>query len=440
MSDKAGAVVKAQADHSSFVDHLRLIHFTLCLTCFIAIIAVSAKSPSSAQRAYDQSNLLLRLQTKWDGGKWLDEIVNKNKPKNPGFQATVEITGNPSQTLNFQPLKLYALGRYRFPWFAFAKKEQGGLTTLKQLKPHDDASIANLEDAITIWNALGDFQYMVTPSEVLDGWMIKDSSVVEAKLNGGNSVAVSTVATATVGQEALWFVESDAENNWNTLLDSAPSRIAIATRIGWHNAQCYFKVYLERGTLLFPDRCKIERIELQRLLGDTILRPEFPFGDFNQSFPDVSDLGKGLKTLGLIELRDHFQVEQARTDDKVELPLVKLPAESIAYWATAIIFLLAAYWFAVFRDFSLRAKPDDKAWDSPWLGTSTEYSSQKLFLATIILPACTAAYLIYNGLGRSFGWELRVPLTVAAFVAVSLPTVGVFFLWRGTVRTAHAKR
>jgi hypothetical protein len=69
--------------------------------------------------------------------------------------------------------------------------------------------------------------------------------------------------------------------------------------------------------------------------------------------------------LKLAELRDYFQAEQDRSGDKVELPLVKLPAESVAYWGTATILLLTMYWFAVFRDFGLRAKPDDKAWDTP---------------------------------------------------------------------------
>src|SRR5262249_43744902 len=112
-------------------------------------------------------------------------------------------------------------------------------------------------------------------------------------------------------------------------------------------------------------------------------------------------------TLKLAELRDYFQAERARTGDKVELPIVKLPADSLATWATAIIFLLAIYWFAVFRDFALRVKPGDKAWDVPWIGSSTEYWSRNLFVATCFLPSCTEAYLMFYGLDRSFSWQFR---------------------------------
>jgi hypothetical protein len=174
------------------------------------------------------------------------------------------------------------------------------------------------------------------------------------------------------------------------------------------------------------------------LLGNSILPVQFPLGDFKHSFPDASDLGKNLKTLKLAELRDYFQSEQDRAGDKVELPLVKLPAESIAYWGTATILLLTTYWCAVFRDLGFRVKPDDKAWDTPWIGTSSERWSQRLFLATTLLPSCTAAYLIFYGLGRSFGWEFRLLLAIVAFILVGVPIAGILLSWRRIQRPLTA--
>ena len=78
----------------------------------------------------------------------------------------------------------------------------------------------------------------------------------------------------------------------------------------------------------------------------------------------------------------------------------------------------------------LRVKPNDKAWDTPWIGTSKEYWSRRLFLATAFLPPCTAAYLIFVGLGDSFGWELRAVLAIGAFVVVGAPVAGIVLLWR----------
>jgi len=107
MTDKESTSGEARANHSSFIEHLRLIHFTLCLTCLIAIIAVAAKSPSSAQRAYYQTNLLLKLQARWNGRKWLDSIADERMVKRPKFEAKVEVTGRGRNLLSLHRFFLY---------------------------------------------------------------------------------------------------------------------------------------------------------------------------------------------------------------------------------------------------------------------------------------------------------------------------------------------
>jgi len=348
MSDQRSAGDEARANHSSFVEHLRLVHFTLCLTCFIAIIAVTAKSSSSAQRAYDQSNLLLKLQTKWDGGKWLDNLASERSVHNPAFEAKVEATGNPPRSFLFRPAGA-GTPLERYSWFAFAKADKGGLTALK---PHVGKSFTNIEDAETVWNMLGEFQYVVTPSLVHDGWMIKPT-VVDAKLNGGAPVAISPRTDSQTGDVAVtrWFLVSGVEEYM--AFEGEAFRTAALDVMKNRKATCYF-IAIARGKvnpnnsfrrpfqafIMLPAECKVEKIDLRQLLGNSVLSAEFPLGDFKHSFPDASDLGRNLKTLKLAELRDYFQAEQDRAGDKVELPLIKLPAESVAYWGTATIFLL----------------------------------------------------------------------------------------------------
>jgi hypothetical protein len=436
MSDQENASGEARADHSSFIEHLRVVHFTLCLTCFIAIIAVAAKSPSSAQRAYDQSNLLLKLQTKWDGGKWLDSLASERRVQNPEFEAKVEAGSNFSRSFVFRPAGAGGPRQWeRYPWFAFAKEEKAGLVALK---PHVGGDFTTIEDAETIWNMLGEFQYVVTPSLVHDGWMMKPA-VVDAKLNGGAPVAISARTASSTADLAVtrWFLQSDVAEYLAS--EDEVFRSGALELMKNHKATCYFiAIVRERnnpesrplpppfqGFLLLPADCKIEKIDLRQLLGNDI-----PSGDFKHAFPDANDLGTNLKTLKLAELRDYFQAEQDRAGDKVELPFVKLPAESVAYWGTATILLLAMYWFAVFRDFRLRAKPDDKAWDTPWIATSSEPWSRGLFLATTLLPPCTAACLIFYGLDRSFGWEFRFLLATVSLILVGLPIVGIVLSWR----------
>jgi hypothetical protein len=443
MSDEAGAGSETKSNNSSFVEHLRLVHFTLCLTCFIAIIAVAAKSPSSAQRAYEQTNRLLSLQAEWDDGGWLKKIANQRSVQNATFQGSVQ-AGGFTKTLAFRPISVGPRQWERYPWLAFARTEKDRLVALK---PNASVSFTSMEDAEAVWNMLRDLQKVVTPSMVHDGWMMEpkinpqDKFVVEAKLNGGVPVAISSGASSSQASVAgaRWFLAADVEDYLT--FEGEPFRSAALDLLKNHKADCYF-VGLVRDSgglngppriqalLLFPADCKTEKIDLQRMLGKEILPAAFPVGDFKHSFPDVSDLGKNLRTLKLADLRDYFQAEQDRAGDKIELPLVKLPAESVVYWGTATILVITIYWFVVFRDFARRVRLDDKAWDTPWIGTSREPWSQGLFFVTLLIPPCVAAYLIFYGLGRAFGLELRVLLAFAAFVTVGAPIAGIALAWR----------
>jgi hypothetical protein len=363
----------------------------------------------------------------------------KREKYSKAFEAKVEASGLPPQNFVFRPSGVESYG-----WFAFAKADKGGLIEL-----HVADKLANIGDAETIWNMLDEFQYVVFPSQVHDGWMINaDNRRVDAKLNGGAPVAISAIsAHATTDVPTFWVLESDLENSFFAsgylraftggsspaeLLQLPPKKNQRSNRTEIDMATCYLVAIgpdKTQSILIFPADCKVKKIDLRQILRNSTPSVGFRLGDFKHSFPDASDLGRNLKTLALAELRDYFQAEQDRAGDRVELPLVKLPAESVAYWGTATIFLLTTYLFAVFRDFRLRAKPDDKAWNTPWIGTSSECWSQGLFLATALLPSCTAAYLIFYGLGRS-GWELRLLLAITAFILVGLPSAGIILSWR----------
>jgi hypothetical protein len=69
----------AGPDSSSFVEHLRLIYFTLVAASLITIIATTSETPSSAARAYEQTNLLLRVKDRWQHGEWLRAVISQKR-------------------------------------------------------------------------------------------------------------------------------------------------------------------------------------------------------------------------------------------------------------------------------------------------------------------------------------------------------------------------
>jgi len=67
------------ADNSGFVEHLRIVHFTLIAACLILCIAVTSQTRSSSRRAYEQTIQLQRIQALWHNGQWLDDFVAQHQ-------------------------------------------------------------------------------------------------------------------------------------------------------------------------------------------------------------------------------------------------------------------------------------------------------------------------------------------------------------------------
>jgi hypothetical protein len=444
----------SSVDTSGFVDHLRLVHFTVCLTCFVAIIAIASQSVSAASRAYDQTNLLLRLADKWQNGKWLDEFIGRYGMTNAQFEALVEVEGRPAETVVFVPprdsLPLRTqrdwLGMVQRSWSGLASKNGSGFTLLDQADRI--AGFKTVADAETIWNTLNEFRYVLKPFQARDGWVVeyKDNSVREVKLNSGAAVAIAEPGEELGSKSdeqpkkrpwsASWVPRNYIPDYFEHFSQNFSGAINVLVQSD--RADAYF-VWLDmsargvqmtmlRGWVLRADDTT-EMVDLEARLGESIVPADFPPGDFKHSFPDVSELAKNLKTLSLVELQTFFQAEKDRTGDKIEFPLVKLPAESFAYWGTATIFLLTVYWFAVFRDFRLRVTPGDKAWSAAWIGISREFWSKCLFIVTTLLPPSAAAYIIFFGTNRQLAWSPRVAVTAAVFLAVALPTAGIVYSW-----------
>lgn len=186
----------------------------------------------------------MKLQTAWDGGKWLDDVAGKRGAQNRAFEAKVEGGSNFSRSFVFRPTGPSGPRQWeRYRWLAFAKKDKDLLIALK---PNVGQSFANLEDAESVWNMLGEFQYVVTPSLVRSGWMMKpkasaqDSFLVEAKLNGGTPVAISVGGAFSTTDVAAtrWFLESGVEEHM--AFQGAPFRNAALEAMKSQKETSYF--------------------------------------------------------------------------------------------------------------------------------------------------------------------------------------------------------
>ena len=439
MTDEAEGAYPEKNDSSGFVDHLRLVHLTLCLSCLVTIIAVSSKELSSASRAYQQTATLLRVQSQWQNGQWLREFAAPRQKSSDIIRFTAGQSGADRYAL--RPLNAHVSRRYaRFDWFALASDSNDASTALR---PDSTDTIKTLADAQTIWDELYLYRNAVELIGLHDGWSItgsgtvspikpSQSGVVAVEKHANEDVRATDFAELLLRTDLLSFLEKDQDE----------AKRAAQQLVKPDNSRCYL---LSREAspaplpryMIFRAECSSSPADLQELLTKGI-EPLPPPGSFSSSFPDVAELAKNLKTLSLPELLTYFKAEEDRAGKKIELTGVKLPALSVSYWGTGIMFAMVIYWLSVFRDFAERATAGDKAWTTPWIGTSTEALSRAAFALSIALPPFTTFFLIFKGADQGIPISHRVGYALAASVVMCMLMWGVISCWV-TVQRIQAK-
>jgi hypothetical protein len=461
---------------SGFAEHLRLIHFTLIVACLIAIVAATSQSPSSASRAYDQTNQVLSIQERWKAGEWLENaliehqrtIVQKMQISEAKKADFVEWIRNPKATqyialraefilrgkpayyiMNIRPMWRLAAARPRDTW-----AESVG----RSLAPsnrwfEDNASVSdddweaviprmeNLNNAKFVWNSLYRYNHLVLPKgfEISDatGWAIS-SREEPAVLKQHPEILPEDVAAQAiplrVQRPPLLLPRAEVIkilSDPSLRREGASKQYEIALRlIKGDNANCYLIARYFRLLILRVD-CVGESVSLQSKLINEL--PPLPsLGDFPRSFPDLDELGKNLSSLDISDLGAVFLAERNRASEKIEVLGAKLPSETAANWSIMIILAVAVYLYVTFRDFARRVTPDDKAWDVPWIGTSSDPVSQAAFFVTMAILPGTIAFISWKNLsaGRCIANGAYI---VAVGIAIAIST-GVIASCRASMR------
>ena len=357
-------------DNSSFVEHLRLVHFTLIAACLILCIAVTSQRPSSATRAYEQATQLRRIQTIWHQGDWLVDFVAQRQAKiTKGMHlppyVELELADPHAAVDNFDQGSRQVIASPNWPnWWLFINTLSSSTFTDYGAHLND-----NLADIIWIWDRLNESETLLIPTAVHGGWAIGSDNIAEIKdgmtpiesaSSGANTLEISTRPGIILKYK-------------NARLNPLSQKIynLVSTN---KNIQCY--LLPQDLYIVVRAECVSEPVSLQASLTDSFPRRADidipPVGDFSQSFPDVADLAKHLKGLSLGDLQTFFHNEMNKSGETIELPGVKLPAEDVTSWGIVILIMLEGYFFVVFREFSYRVRLDDKAWNVPWIGISSD--------------------------------------------------------------------
>jgi hypothetical protein len=415
-------------DTSNYVEHLRLAHLTLILTCVISIIAVWSREPSSAGRALVQLNALVQLRDNWKEGQWVRKFTGIEK----------SLFGEADGLVDGR-----ASGHFRFVSFVRCLRSDG-TPVLRDGKDLFDPKLAavdfsDVQHARAIFDALKDVAQIVKPTEVYDGWGIRGDpdhpEFYAVQLNKGDPVkltSVSAVSGSYSGSQLNWFLREDFRQG------------PVATLIEGKDDKSYFMEFgypivmprpngefrrMMRG-FVFPASVEKTDVNLLKGLKDTPELRALPLGNFDTSFPDLAIRTKYMSTVSLENLQDQFKEESVKSEDKVDLSFLKFPADELTYVGTGLMLALAFYVSAVLRDFRYRVSPGDKAWNVAWIGISREPTSVAIFWLSFVLPCLTALYLtdraanlseatkMWVSGGLVFGFGLVVASTFCSWLAL----------------------
>ena len=427
-------------DLSNFAEHLRLVHLTLILACLIAVVAATSQSRSSAGRAYDQASQLLFIQKQWKAGEWLENALieqqrvtiqkigiseDKKKDliewfKNSNERRSVVIRAE--YTLRDKPVYLIMNIRPLWRLTTGVSKDTSVDSVGRSLVPssrlfQDDVSddqweaeipkFENLESAKLVWDSLEQFGNLIFPKnfEISDtsGWAIRGNGEPALLKQYPQILAEDLAAQAipiTVRMQPLLLPRAEVIevlSNSKLWPDELAKQYETAYRLLKNDdASCYL-IARDFRLLILRVNCIGESVSLQSQLTKDLI-PHPPFGDFARSFPDLDELSKNLSSLRIGDLRAVFLAERNRSGEKIEVWGAKLPNETAMNWSIVIILAVVAYLYVIYRDFARRVAPNDKAWDVPWIGGSSEIASQTAFLVTIAIVPATIAFVSWKNL------------------------------------------
>jgi hypothetical protein len=458
-----------ESDTSSFVEHLRLLHFTQLAACMITLIAITSQETSSASRAYDQTNALLKANGRWHSDLWARALVKQRRPGilqshavSDREEITIDVVNPPSVSENtntafFLSRRLVASTNYSWRFADIGPGSNGNSIGSDFRSPDNDDNPKRepapdfniLDGAIKIWNRLYRFQYIVFVKSLGTGWLISrdfgrgDVHILSLAasdkpadaVNDQRSKITASYPGLLLRQDLLdlfkrgpWLYGEPRSSSAGQASDPfVEDYNALAKLVAEDkDTKCYFFDQAQR--MVLRAECIYDYFPLQFPLIDGLI-PETPLGDFSRSFPDVDELAKHLQSLPLTDLQTFFLAEKNRAGDKVEFPIVKLPVEAVTSWGIAILIGLMGYFALVLREFSARISIHDKAWDVPWIGVSPDSYSRTAYVTSILFTLGTVVYLAVQGAWANPATYARASYGLAIVAALAV-TGGSLLTWR----------
>ena len=411
------ANTKDNRSTGELVVHIRLVNFTLVITCIAVLLTVVSDSRLELGRALKDSNLIIdnfEMRSKKEELKWnlpIEEAKNLANTIATKFTITV-FDDNHDEKMSF---------------CVELRNRKGGeeLENLsKNLPEHYPHTV---EEAKTAWKQLRGWELkVVEPGKVPEFVCLGVSNPdVHVKNEGSEDPELC---------KSNWFEDDENTKVYKLQPDDPTTKkglnyyikdcfdMKLDNRI--QNDQDLLSDFIELQSgedfrLIFPDPDRITKsFDFLSNLGFT------KHSEFSTAFPELNRFAEKVEYRSLHKIREDIVAKLQDSSFFVQLFGLKIPVSAMTTWGLLAIVIVSLYFLLHFWRLVnlLKINKNDSAWSVPWIGMYPGVRISAIFGSVIVLPSIVVglvANLAFRRLASTPNSEITIGL-LAFFVIILL--------------------
>lgn len=427
-----------KVDSAKFIEHLRVVHFTLILTCFGLLLFTSLNQKDRATYALEQ---LRDIRTVVDGWNpyWLKQYVEKTVGgSGTGLLALDKDLRNglwidaPSLYMRNTVFDARIFSSY------VAEADDDYLTSVLSGAPQNEsiyrgftASDKNRDDNTEIVSL-----FLKPPGSISEFRLLWNGLgkklVVHNFHSPSSSISISKTHQSLIGMGGTVGMGGMSPHDWRarTGTDNTKNVVQVkleSVRRSDSNGQ------VDAGPLSFwiigGDENSGFELALKTSSTKMELDPRFGLLDgplelrpFEEIFPELNQLSTDFDTLSLDKLETILRKERDRRRDSFTAFGIKIPNEAISIWGPLTIVIIQLYFALHLSSFLNGRNAPEMSVIVPWIGLYNEpISFIVTFLSSSIFPVIVILYLGVRFWSGDF-WAV-VAFAIPFFLSINIGVI-----------------
>jgi hypothetical protein len=356
---------KSTAD---FLVHLRLVHFSLLVTCLALLVAATSAPPYIMENAYRQAQEIAARVG--DPRYWLLDELSLNRQIREIYQKAPLAFSDGVSTFRVDDSFLTYVGYSSL--MADNVPQLSAVEEIGSAYGEPGISFGTLKDFVEFWNRLAKLRNV----PFVQGWE-RDAALLE--LDPSHKVDMRVVERKE-GKD-IHVLEAKFDG-------AGPRRQLVISVSPEYRGQIQ-----PIRTIRVP--VTVGRIDYQAEFISSI-GVQWPPGRFSESFADLSRFSKGLESLNYTDLRDHLQKLVSEVGPPMQVLGVSIPVRSFRVMGPLVLLAVQLYLYLHIRRLRTVSLDPTVIERFAWIGVYEGWLSRLPFTLSITALPVLAAYIIAN--------------------------------------------